>query len=111
MNIRKNKYRMERKIMREDKKIFSKSTNQIDREEELWNKQLIIELEKDRIIDIIPLLIREKYVSGESEFRRLISQGEICINEETLVMDDLDMVLACGDILKIGKENFIKIIK
>lgn len=73
--------------------------------------ELIIELEKDRLIDVIPQLIKEKYISSGSEFRRLISQGGVRINEDTLVIEDLDMVLACGDILKIGKKKFAKIIK
>lgn len=73
--------------------------------------EVVIELEKDKLIDIIPLLIKEKYVPSSSEFRRLILQGGVQINEETLVMDDLDLVLACGDIIKIGKKKFLKIIK
>jgi tyrosyl-tRNA synthetase len=73
--------------------------------------ELVIELEKDKLADIIPLLIKEKYLPSSSEFRRLIRQGGVQINEEPLVMDDLDMVLACGDILKIGKKKFLKIIK
>ncbi|WFR59835.1 tyrosine--tRNA ligase [Anaerocolumna sp. AGMB13025] len=73
--------------------------------------EVVIELEKDKLIDIIPLLIKEKYVPSSSEFRRLILQGGVQINEETLVMDDLDLVLACGDIIMIGKKKFLKIIK
>ncbi len=73
--------------------------------------ELLIELEEDRLGDIISLLVKEKYVQSSSEFRRLILQGGVSINEETVVMEDLDMVLACGDILKIGKKRFLKIIK
>ncbi len=73
--------------------------------------ELIIDLDKDKLADIIHLLIKEKYIPSSSEFRRLIQQGGVRINNEVLVMDDLDLVLACGDILKIGKKTFIKIIK
>lgn len=73
--------------------------------------ELVIELEEDRLIDIIPLLIKGKYIPSSSEFRRLISQGGVRLNEELLVTEDLDLVLACGDILKIGKKKFLKIIK
>lgn len=71
--------------------------------------ELVIELEKDLIKDIIPLLVKEKYVPSGSEFRRLVNQGGIYINQEKL--EDLDTVLACGDVLRIGKKRFVKIIK
>ncbi len=73
--------------------------------------ELIIDSDKDKLADIIPLLIKEKYIPSGSEFRRLILQGGVRVNEEPLVIDDLDLVLACGDILKIGKKKFLKIIK
>ncbi len=73
--------------------------------------ELVIELEEDRLKDIIPLLIKEKYIPSSSEFRRLISQGGVRINDEPVVMEDLDTVLACGDILKIGKKKFLRIVK
>lgn len=71
--------------------------------------ELIIELENDLLKDIIPLLVKEKYVQSNSEFRRLLLQGGIQVNQEKEV--DLDMVLACGDVIKIGKKRFVKIIK
>jgi tyrosyl-tRNA synthetase len=71
--------------------------------------ELIIELENDLLKDIIPLLVKEKYVQSNSEFRRLLLQGGIQVNQEKEV--DLDMVIACGDVIKIGKKRFVKIIK
>ncbi len=73
--------------------------------------ELIIDLDQDKLADIIPLLIRDKYIPSGSEFRRLITQGGVQINKESIVLEDLDMVLVCGDILKIGKKKFLKIIK
>jgi tyrosyl-tRNA synthetase len=71
--------------------------------------EIIIELEKDLLKDIIPLLVKENYIRSNSEIRRLLSQGGIQINKEKEV--DLDTVLACGDVIKIGKKRFVKIIK
>ena len=73
--------------------------------------ELIIDLDKDKLVDIIPLLVSEKYIPSGSEFRRLIIQGGVQINQESIVLEDLDMVLVCGDVLKVGKKKFIKIIK
>ena len=71
--------------------------------------ELLINWEKDRLIDIIPLFVKEQYVKSGSEFRRLLKQGGISINGEKT--DNLDEVLFLGDVIKIGKKQFIKIIK
>jgi tyrosyl-tRNA synthetase len=71
--------------------------------------ELVIDLDKDLLRDIIPLLVKENYVQSGSDFRRLLSQGGIQINQEKEI--DLDIVLACGDVIKIGKKRFVKIIK
>ncbi len=73
--------------------------------------ELVLESNKDLLIDIIPLLVKEKYVQSGSEFRRLLKQGGVQINEEKVDELDLDMVLACGDVIKIGKKKFVKIVK
>jgi tyrosyl-tRNA synthetase len=71
--------------------------------------ELIIDWEKDLLIDIIPKLVQEKIVPSGSEFRRLLQQGGVQLNGEKIV--DLDYVLVTNDVLKIGKKNFIRIIK
>lgn len=73
--------------------------------------ELVIDLDKDTLRGIIPKLIEEKYVPGSSEFRRLLSQGGISLNGEVLFLEELDSVLVCGDVIKIGKKKFAKIIK
>jgi len=73
--------------------------------------ELVLEPNKDLLIDIIPLLVKEKYVQSGSEFRRLLKQGGVQVNEEKVEELDLDMVLACGDVTKIGKKKFVKIVK
>ncbi|MGN6715382.1 tyrosine--tRNA ligase [Anaerocolumna jejuensis] len=73
--------------------------------------ELVIDLDKDTLGGIIPKLIEEKYVPSGSEFRRLLSQGGISLNGEVLSLEELDSVLVCGDVIKIGKKKFAKIIK
>ena len=73
--------------------------------------ELIIDLEKDNLAGIIPRLTEEKYISSGSDFRRLLAQGGISLNGEVLTQGDLDQVLICGDVLKIGKKKFARIIK
>lgn len=73
--------------------------------------ELVIDLEKDTLGGIIPKLVAGQYVQSGSEFRRLLSQGGISVNGEVLMMEDLNMVLACQDVIKIGKKKFVKIIK
>lgn len=70
---------------------------------------LVIELEKDKLIDIISLLVEHSFVPSNSEFRRMVKQGGVQINGEKI--DDLDCVLISGDVLKIGKKKFVKIVK
>ena len=71
--------------------------------------ELVISLEQDRLIDIIPLLVKKNYVSSNSEFRRLLQQSGVQLNQERI--DDLEQVLVNGDIIKIGKKKFVKIVK
>lgn len=73
--------------------------------------ELVIDLDKDTLGGIIPKLIEEKYVPSGSEFRRLLTQGGISLNGEVLSLEELDSVLVCGDVMKIGKKKFAKIIK
>lgn len=71
----------------------------------------VLEIEKESVNDIIPGLIVMEYVKSRSEFLRLISQGGVHIDGEKLLMDDLDRILANGDVLKIGKKRFLKFTK
>ena len=65
-------------------------------------------MNKDKLIEIIPLLLENGIIKTNSEFRRLVDQGGVKINGEKI--DDLNRVLVSGDVLKIGKKKFIKII-
>lgn len=71
--------------------------------------KMIIESDKDLLSDNISLLVENKLVSSNSEFRRLLKQGGISINNEKI--SDIDMLLACGDVIRIGKKTFVEIVK
>ncbi len=73
--------------------------------------ELIIDLEEDKLGDVIPLLLKEGYTASGSEFRRLVMQGGVKINNEIISKEDYERVLFCGDVIKIGKKKFVKIIK
>lgn len=72
---------------------------------------LVLEIGKESVNDVIPELIRIEYVKSRSEFLRLVSQGGVHIDDEKLISDDLDRILANGDVMKIGKKRFVRFTK
>lgn len=71
--------------------------------------ELIIDWEEDRLKDIFPLLVKSGFASSTSELRRMLTQGGIQCNQEKT--QDLTQVLVSGDVLKIGKKKFVRIVK
>lgn len=72
--------------------------------------ELAIPVECNMLKEIISLLVKNNYVNSNKEFRRLVNQGGVQINQKRI--DDFDN--ACifnGDIIKIGKKKFVKIMK
>ena len=62
------------------------------------------------IIDIMKRLMKEKYVASGSEFRRLVAQGGVLVNNERLM--DIDYIFVENEtVIKIGKKKFVKVIK
>lgn len=72
---------------------------------------MLIELDRDTVNDVIPLLVDMGFVKSRSEFIRLLRQGGIKINGEKIAEDDLGQVLIDSDVIKIGKKRFVKISK
>ncbi len=62
-------------------------------------------------ISIVDLLVSHANISSRSEARRLIDQGGVRVNDE--VLDDVHSVLAVseGDVLRIGKKRFYRLVK
>ena len=71
--------------------------------------ELVISWDEDLFIDVIPALVKLGVVKSNSEMRRLVAQGGVKKNGEILA--DLNDVLVNGDVLKIGKKQFFKIVK
>lgn len=55
--------------------------------------------------------VEMKFVPSKSEFIRMLKQGGVQLNGEKIGFADIDKVLNNGDVLKIGKKNFVKFIK
>jgi len=62
--------------------------------------------EKANIIDI---LIASKLVASKNEARRLLTQGGITINGETLKSEEI--TVTDGTVLKVGKRRFLKLLQ
>jgi len=54
------------------------------------------------------MLVERDFASSNGEFRRLIQQGGVQLNQRKL--EDYDAILVNGDVLKIGKKRFVKIV-
>lgn len=73
-------------------------------------KELILPCDCETLQEILPFLVKEQYVRSNSEFRRLVEQGGVSINDERVL--DMDLVLIEDEnVLKIGKKKFIRLIK
>lgn len=63
------------------------------------------------ISDAIVNLIEMNYVKSKSEFMRLVNQGGVQLNGEKLSREDVVRKIINGDVIRVGKKNFIRIIK
>ncbi|PTL38255.1 tyrosine--tRNA ligase [Alkalicoccus saliphilus] len=70
--------------------------------------EILLELDKDRLEDVVPQLAAGQFVKSKSEFLRLIKQSGVSLNEEKITVDELDTVLSDKDVLQIGKKRFIR---
>lgn len=65
-----------------------------------------LNVESNKLREIVTNLVSEKYVSSKKEFSRLVEQGGIQINGEKI--DSLDINLLSDDVIKIGKKKFVR---
>ncbi len=68
-----------------------------------------ITIQKDTLVDIIPILVTESLVPSNSEFRRILTQGGVQINGEKIT--DINTILNDNDVIKIGKKKFVRVKK
>ena len=66
-----------------------------------------IELESNILMNLIPILVQDNIISSKSEFKRLIAQGGVRVNQEKI--NDMDLKLINNDVIKIGKKKFIRV--
>ena len=66
-----------------------------------------IELESDILMNLIPILMQNNIIPSKSEFKRLIAQGGVRVNQEKI--NDMDFKLINNDVIKIGKKKFIRV--
>jgi len=62
---------------------------------------------KGTLQDTITPLLHHEVIKSGSEFRRLLTQGGVTLNQEKVT--DLDTQIHTGDVLKVGKKNFFKL--
>ena len=69
---------------------------------------LFIEMNQERLQDVIPQLIEMELVKSKSEFIRLLKQDGVSINGEKINTEELSRVLLNSDVLQIGKKRFVR---
>jgi len=62
------------------------------------------------VFDVADKVIAMGIIKSKGDYRRLIQQGGAQLNGEKLSANDLSKELAAGDVLKLGKKNFVKFI-
>ena len=98
--------------------FFDRETAESSKEEFInifRNKELPEEMPEIKLVEdsisIVDLLVSRAKIQSRSEARRLIDQGGVKINDQ--VLDDIHSVLEIsdGDVLRIGKKRFYRLVK
>lgn len=74
-------------------------------------KELILRDSQSTIYDTLEELIKLDLVKSKSEFLRLVNQGGVRLNDIKLTPLDINNPIVSRDVIKIGKKNFLRIIK
>lgn len=72
--------------------------------------EIEIDALKSKLMDLIPVFINMGFISSKAEFIRLGDQGGIKINGHKLDGSALTQELQSGDVIKIGKKKFVRVI-
>ena len=67
-----------------------------------------VKVEGGTLLDITSDLVEKGFIESRNEFRRLINQGGVKLNQKKI--DSFDVSIQSGDVLKIGKKKFLKIL-
>ncbi|MDP3710436.1 MAG: tyrosine--tRNA ligase [bacterium] len=57
----------------------------------------------------VELLVHLKLADSKSEAKRLLGQGAVEIDEKVLSLDDKEVDLGSGSVIKVGKRNFVRV--
>ncbi len=69
---------------------------------------LLVEIDRERLEQIVPQLIEGGFVQSKSELTRLIKQNGVSFNGTKITPEKLDTVVKSGDVLQIGKKRFVR---
>ncbi len=94
------------KAQQEFEAVFSRRELPKDMEELALNKKDFPESK----INIIQLMVLAKTVASNSEARRILQQGGVALNGTKITSDKDSLLVKNGDVLKVGKRRFVKII-
>jgi tyrosyl-tRNA synthetase len=68
---------------------------------------LTVVVQRGTLQDIITPLVQSGSIKSGSEFRRILAQGGVTLNQQKVT--DLDTHIKAGDVLKVGKKTFFKL--
>ncbi|MBR5800883.1 MAG: tyrosine--tRNA ligase [Lachnospiraceae bacterium] len=68
---------------------------------------LPVVVQRGTLQDIITPLVQSGSIKSGSEFRRILTQGGVTLNQQKIT--DLDTHIKSGDVLKVGKKTFFKL--
>lgn len=70
--------------------------------------ELAIMADKGVLLEAAPYLVEEGMIASKSELRRLLAQGGVSLNGEKISTPDAP--IKNGDVLKLGKKHFVRLI-
>lgn len=74
-------------------------------------EELILRASQSTIYDTLEDLIKLDLIKSKSEFLRLVNQGGVRLNDIKLTPLDINNPIVSRDVIKIGKKNFLRLIK
>ena len=95
---------------REAAKRFDREVRKKELPDDIPEVRLSPDLVKDGKVWIARLIVHCGLAPSTSEARRLVQQGGVSLNGETVTDPAADIALMCGALLKVGKRKYAKIV-
>jgi len=83
----------------------------VDMTQKLFSGEMTIHMPEVRIegaLPLVDLLVATNLLASNSEARRMIEQGGVKVNQQKVT--DPNAMLKKGDVIKIGKRKFAKVV-